>query len=235
LRLPDRPRHCRPNDVLAKPKVWDDPSLEILWERGARHEQSYVVHLRNSGCTITVIDGVGVERAGVSRTIDAMSAGSEIIVQGAFSTEGWGGRTDILRRVGIPSELGAWSYEVIDAKLSREAQFCSYASTRTLWRRCRASCLNPHTSWRLGSNMNHSGSGRVIMPPTIGVLRAASIRRSPALQAAIITLIPRNIATFAGGGSGAMRSGGMTTSMPKSTELVLTQPVSAQPSAARRH
>src|ERR1700730_9765692 len=60
-------------------------------------------------------------------------AGSEIIVQGAFRAEGWGGRTDILRRVDIPSDLGAWSYVIIDTKLARETkggtvlQLCLYS------------------------------------------------------------------------------------------------------------
>jgi predicted RecB family nuclease len=120
------------NGTLEKPKIWD-PLLEILRERGARHEEGYVEHLRNSGYTVTAIDSVGVEQAAVSQTIDAMRAGSEIIVQGAFRAEGWGGRTDILRRVDIPSDLGAWSYEVIDTKLARETkggtflQLCLYS------------------------------------------------------------------------------------------------------------
>jgi predicted RecB family nuclease len=120
------------NGTLEKPKIWG-PLLEILRERGARHEEGYVEHLRNSGYTVTAIDSVGVEQAAVSQTIDAMRAGSEIIVQGAFRAEGWGGRTDILRRVDIPSDLGAWSYEVIDTKLARETkggtflQLCLYS------------------------------------------------------------------------------------------------------------
>ena len=121
------------NGVLEKPKIWD-PLLEILRERGARHEQGYVEHLRKSGHAVTFIDGVGVDQAAVSRTINAMRAGSDIIVQGAFRAEGWGGRTDVLRRVDAPSDLGAWSYEVIDTKLARETkggtvlQLCLYSN-----------------------------------------------------------------------------------------------------------
>ena len=82
--------------ALAKPKVWD-PLLEILWERGARHEQGYVEHLKSQGLSVTVIDGVGVDADAVARTRDAMIAGDEIIVQGAFHADGWVGRTDVLR------------------------------------------------------------------------------------------------------------------------------------------
>jgi predicted RecB family nuclease len=51
-----------------------------------------------------------------------MRAGAPIIAQGALRAERWGGRADILRRIGKPSELGAWSYEVIDTKLARETK-----------------------------------------------------------------------------------------------------------------
>ena len=62
-----------------------------------------------------------------------MADGAEIIVQGAFQTGRWVGRTDVLRRVDVPSDLGTWSYEVIDTKLARETkggtvlQLCLYA------------------------------------------------------------------------------------------------------------
>ncbi len=44
--------------ALAKPQVWD-PLLEILWERGARHEQGYVDHLKAQVFSSTLSDGVG--------------------------------------------------------------------------------------------------------------------------------------------------------------------------------
>ena len=59
--------------------------------------------------------------------------GAEIIVQGAFRSGGWAGRTDVLRRIETPSDLGPWSYEIIDTKLARETkggtvlQLCLYA------------------------------------------------------------------------------------------------------------
>ena len=118
--------------ALEKPKVWD-PLLQLLWERGARHEQAFVEHLKSQGFSVTVIDGIGVDDEAVARTRDAMIAGDEIIVQGAFRLNGWVGRTDILRRVETASDLGAWSYEVIDTKLARETkggtvlQLCLYA------------------------------------------------------------------------------------------------------------
>ncbi|TAY97393.1 TM0106 family RecB-like putative nuclease [Rhizobium leguminosarum] len=118
--------------TLPKPAFWD-PLLQILWERGARHEQGYVEHLKAQGFDVTVIDGVGVDDDAVAQTRTAMIEGHPIIVQGAFRLNAWVGRTDILRRIDTPSDLGAWSYEVIDTKLARETkggtvlQLCLYA------------------------------------------------------------------------------------------------------------
>ncbi len=115
--------------------------LQILWERGARHEYGYVEHLKEQGFDITVIDGVGVDDDAVKHTREAMIEGHPIIVQGAFRLNAWVGRTDILRRIGTPSDLGAWSYEVIDTKLARETkggtvlQLC--LTTPNSWPRCR--------------------------------------------------------------------------------------------------
>jgi uncharacterized protein len=118
--------------TLAKPESWD-PSLEVLWERGAAHERAYVEHLRSRGLKIVEIEGIGVAEAQVERTKDAMLAGVEVIVQGAFLEGAWSGRTDVLLRVPGPSALGDWSYEVVDTKLARETkggtvlQLCLYS------------------------------------------------------------------------------------------------------------
>lgn len=118
--------------ALERPRVWD-PLLDVLWERGARHEQGFVDHLKANGFAVTVIEGVGINADAVARTREAMADGAQIIVQGAFQTDRWVGRTDVLRRVEKPSALGAWSYEVTDTKLARETkggtvlQLCLYA------------------------------------------------------------------------------------------------------------
>jgi hypothetical protein len=45
-----------------------------------------------------------------------MSVGRQVIVQGAFLADNWGGRPDVLLRVEVPSSLGDWSYEIVDTK-----------------------------------------------------------------------------------------------------------------------
>lgn len=121
------------NGTLAKPARWD-PLLELLWERGAQHEHGFVEHLSAQGLAVTVIEGFGVEDDLIEGTLAAMRAGDAVIVQGAFRVNGWVGRTDVLRRVETPSDLGPWSYEVIDTKLARETkagtvlQLCLYTA-----------------------------------------------------------------------------------------------------------
>jgi len=118
--------------ALSKPKVWD-PLLQILSERGAAHEQSYVDHLTEAGLDVARIDGIDVTATAVAETHAAMQRGVPVIVQAALTHQGWNGRADILRRVEAPSSLGGWSYEPIDTKLARETkagavlQLCLYA------------------------------------------------------------------------------------------------------------
>jgi predicted RecB family nuclease len=121
--------------ALEKPDAWD-PQRQLLLERGLRHEREYVESLKSDGLPITVIEGVGVDDEAIARTRAAMEGGAEIIVQGAFRSGAWIGRTDVLRRIDSldsPSGLGPWSYEVIDTKLARETksgtvlQLCLYA------------------------------------------------------------------------------------------------------------
>jgi len=118
--------------ALPKPKVWD-PLLQVLSERGAAHEHSYVEHLMKAGLDVVRIDGVEVTSTAVADTLAAMQRGIPIIVQAALTHQGWNGRADILRRIEVPSALGSWSYEPIDTKLARETkagtvlQLCLYA------------------------------------------------------------------------------------------------------------
>lgn len=121
------------NGDLEKPVIWD-PLLELLRERGALHEKDFISHLEGAGFSTVVIEGVGITDIAVDATLKAMQAGAEIIIQGAFRDNEWDGRTDVLRKVALPSSLGGWSYEVIDTKLARETkggtilQLCLYTA-----------------------------------------------------------------------------------------------------------
>lgn len=118
--------------ALKKPENYD-PLLEILRERGQMHEDAYIQHLRDEGHQLTKIQGVDITDATVDATLEAMRNGSEIIIQAALRHGRWSGRADVLRRVETPSDLGDFSYEIIDTKLARETkggtvlQLCLYA------------------------------------------------------------------------------------------------------------
>ncbi|MPZ32040.1 MAG: TM0106 family RecB-like putative nuclease [Rhodospirillales bacterium] len=106
---------------LSKPTYYD-PTIEVLIERGRRHEQGYLDDLRSRGRTVTVIEGIGVDSASVATTIAAMKQGADVIAQAGLQSGQWNGRADVLLRVEKPSKLGAWSYEVVDTKLSQDTK-----------------------------------------------------------------------------------------------------------------
>lgn len=114
-----------------KPANWS-PLLDLLWERGARHEQAYVELLEANGGDCVRIGGFDVNDQAIAETIESMRAGREVIIQGALRSGRWHGRADILLKVERASDLGAWSYEPVDTKLARETrggsvlQLCLY-------------------------------------------------------------------------------------------------------------
>ncbi len=115
------------------PPTWRDPGLAQLQHRGLAHEQAYVDYLLGQGLDLVDLRAVDDGQDTIARTLDAMAAGAEGIVQGMLQQGHWGGRIDILRRVEQTSDLGAWSYEVIDTKLAQQTragtllQLCLYS------------------------------------------------------------------------------------------------------------
>jgi hypothetical protein len=71
---------------------------------------------------VVEIAGGGINSTQIDQTVEAMRSGTDVIVQGALLQGAWSGRADILRRVEVASDLGPWSYEVIDTKLARETK-----------------------------------------------------------------------------------------------------------------
>jgi predicted RecB family nuclease len=99
-----------------------DPMIDVLRERGARHEREYIEHLQAQGRDVVTIAGVSPDEAAAQLTIEAMRAGAQVIVQAALRGDGFVGRADVLLRIERPSSLGSWSYEVVDTKLARETK-----------------------------------------------------------------------------------------------------------------
>ena len=110
-------RYMEAGDIM--PAVDGEEAL-LLQKQGDAHELAFLERLRQSGRSVVEIpkSGIPLERS-VDLTIEAMKEGPEVIFQGALLGGAWGGYTDFLERVEVPSSLGAWSYEVVDTKLKR--------------------------------------------------------------------------------------------------------------------
>ncbi len=119
--------------------VRDDPVLDRMARRGQEYEARYLEELRAQGREIAEIrppDTVSPARQIRSEhaaTLQAMRRGAEVIYQGVLLDERRLGYADFLQRVETPSDLGPWSYEVVDTKLARQPsapavlQICMYS------------------------------------------------------------------------------------------------------------
>lgn len=116
----------------------DGAEAELLQRQGDEHELTFLEQLRTDGRRISEIpkDGIPLEES-VRLTFEAMRDGPDVIFQGALLDGAWGGYSDFLERVERPSDLGAWSYEVVDTKLKRKPdpkhvlQLCLYSDLLT--------------------------------------------------------------------------------------------------------
>jgi predicted RecB family nuclease len=111
----------------------NDPFVELLMERGREHEAGFLKHLRAQRLGVVEIrTAPGADN--VEATLAAMRDGADVIYQAPLGDKRWYGRADFLRKVAHESALGAWSYEVIDAKLATQTragtilQLCVYSS-----------------------------------------------------------------------------------------------------------
>lgn len=106
---------------LREAPKWRDPAVALLQKRGEEHERRYAEKLESRGLNVVNVEEYNGEEA-VGRTLDAMAAGADAILQGALRQSEWFGRPDVLRKVSDPSALGDWSYEVEDTKLAKETR-----------------------------------------------------------------------------------------------------------------
>ena len=90
----------------------------LLQKQGDAHEAAHLARLREAGRGIIEIDRGDLPQ-NVDATRTALTEGHDVIFQGAFLSGNWGGWSDFLERVEIPSALGPFSYEVTDTKLKR--------------------------------------------------------------------------------------------------------------------
>lgn len=135
-------RHLSALDLNAAKGLAERPSrygpvIDELRARGIAHEAMYLEHLREQGFSIAPVGDEDTDDrtngSDLDRTLAAMRKGFDIIYQPTLADETWSGRADFLRKVDTPSDLGDWSYEVIDTKLARDTkagtvlQLCVYS------------------------------------------------------------------------------------------------------------
>jgi uncharacterized protein len=103
-----------------RPHVPEDHA-DLLRRKGEEHEAAYLKELHAQGRQI--VNAIAPDpwdfATSARTTEEAMRAGAEIIYQATFVQGDWRGRADFLERVDQPTELGAWGYEALDAKLAR--------------------------------------------------------------------------------------------------------------------
>src|SRR4051812_37655984 len=121
---------CVTNGIIEQPR-YRDPMLAVLQERGLAFEQAYLQSLKDKGLSISEPEADD-NTTGLERTIQAMQKGIDYIYQASLKSGIWQGKADFLKRVEKPSNLGPWSYEVIDTKLAKSTragtilQICLY-------------------------------------------------------------------------------------------------------------
>jgi uncharacterized protein len=111
----------------------EDAQTRLLQEKGLAHERAYLEALRQGGRSVAEVSSDGSLEERAERTLAAMRDGADVVYQGALISEPWHGYSDFLLKVATLSDLGGWSYDVADTKLSRSAkpshvlQLCVYA------------------------------------------------------------------------------------------------------------
>jgi len=127
-----------------RPPRREDPTVQLMQDRGDAHELAHVERLRQRGLTVAEIDRTDLTtpdrlRAAEAETLAAMQAGADVVYQATFFDGRWRGHADFLyKRPDRPSpRLGSWSYDVADTKLARGVkggallQLCVYADLVT--------------------------------------------------------------------------------------------------------
>ncbi|MDP2109201.1 MAG: TM0106 family RecB-like putative nuclease [Thiobacillus sp.] len=95
-----------------------DEQVELIQDKGFAHEASYLDSLRTGSVRLIELSSSSGFAENLAATRNAMTEGADIIFQAALAHNAFMGYADFLRRIATPSDLGAWSYEVVDTKLA---------------------------------------------------------------------------------------------------------------------
>jgi predicted RecB family nuclease len=113
-----------------------DEQKEMILQKGLEHEAAYLRSLEKDGSVVTKVCEEG-KRHPVQEfheTLKHLKDGKRYIAQAMLTHERLSGIADLLRRVEVPSNLGSYSYEVVDTKLGKKQkasyllQLCFYGA-----------------------------------------------------------------------------------------------------------
>ncbi len=122
IECPDQVPEKDPRDTL----------MATLQKKGYVHEASLEAAFIDQGCSVVRVEGATQEEK-LDRTLAAMHAGSDLIVQARLEQGNFSGFADFLVKTPGKSYLGNYHYEVWDAKLAKKVkpafviQLCCYA------------------------------------------------------------------------------------------------------------
>ena len=104
-------------------KTADDEQILLIQAKGLAHEAEFLELLKvRHASVINIAETNHSLQEKVSATLQAMHEGYEIIFQATLQDDCLIGHADFLRKVMRPSNLGGWSYEVLDTKLARSTK-----------------------------------------------------------------------------------------------------------------
>jgi uncharacterized protein len=115
------------------PKTADSDEMVLIQDKGFEHEGRYLELLRSQHGEVIDLKTDSSDSQASANTSVALHSGAAVLFQPTFLTAPWVGHADFLIRVETPSKLGAFSYEVVDTKLSRTSrakfllQLCLYS------------------------------------------------------------------------------------------------------------
>ena len=98
--------------------VGADATMKFVQEKGIAHERAFLERLEAEGRRVVRIPEKASLQARVLMTVEAMHTGADVVYQAALLDGMWHGLADFLMKTAEPSDLGNWSYETLDTKLS---------------------------------------------------------------------------------------------------------------------
>ena len=99
---------------------FNNKTVELLQERGQNFEAKILENYKNKNLNVVEIQPHAT--SAIQDTLVAMQAGADIIYQAKFEQGNWMGIADFLIKTDKISNLGEWSYEVIDTKLTNDTK-----------------------------------------------------------------------------------------------------------------